>query len=63
MVFNLVFSCNTILSYFFFYLIIGLYFLIPAVITQIFIVTAELEVPTGIPTKEAKVEMKHIQLL
>ena len=41
----------------FLFLIIGLYFSIPAVITQIFIV-AELAIPTGIPTKEAKAEIE-----
>ena len=35
-----------------------LYFLIPAVITQIFDPTAELVMPTGIPTKEAKAEIE-----
>ena len=50
MPFNLDFANNTILScFFFFFLFIGLYFLIPAIITQI---------PTGIPTKEAKAEME-----
>ena len=43
---------------FFFYLIIDLYFLIPAVITQIFNPIAELLIPIGIPTKEAKAEME-----
>ena len=33
-------------------------FLIAAVITQILIVAAELAIPTGIPTKEAKAEIK-----
>ena len=33
---------------------IDLYFLIPTVIAQIFIVAAELAIPTGIATKEAK---------
>ena len=41
-----------------FFLIIDLYFLIPAVITQIFNPTAELVIPTRITTKEAKAEMK-----
>ena len=35
-----------------------LYFLIPAVITQIFHPTAEFTIPTGAPTKEAKSEME-----
>ena len=41
------------------FLIIDLLFLIPAVITQqIFTPTAELVIPTGILTKEAKAEME-----
>ena len=43
---------NTILSCYFFF------FLNPAVITQIFIVVAELAVHTGIPTKEGRAEIK-----
>ena len=59
MLFNLYFAKNTFLScFFFFYLIIDLYFLIPAVITQIFNPIAELLIPIGIPTKEAKAEME-----
>ena len=42
----------------FFFLIIDLYFLIPAVIAQIFIVAGELVIPTGIPNKETKAEME-----
>ena len=42
----------------FVFLIIDLYFLIPAVITQIFNPIAELVIPTGISTKEAKAEME-----
>ena len=57
--FNLDFASNTILSCFvFFFLIIDLYFLIPAVIAQIFPKIAELVIPTGIPTKEANIEME-----
>ena len=57
--FNLDFASNTILSCFvFFFLIIDLYFLIPAVIAQIFHKIAELVIPTGIPTKEANIEME-----
>ena len=41
-----------------FFLIIELYFLIPAVITQIFNPIVELAVPIGILTKEAKAEME-----
>ena len=59
MLFNLDFSNDTILSCFFFLLlIIELFFLIPAVIRQIFNPTAELIMPTVIPTKEAKAEME-----
>ena len=57
MLFNLDFANNTILScVFFFFLIIDLYFLIHAVITQIFNPIAELVIPIGISTKEAKAE-------
>ena len=44
---------NTIISWFLL-LIIYLYFLAPVVIVQIFYPTAELAIPTGTPTKEAK---------
>ena len=40
-----------------FFLIIDLYFLISAVITQIFNPIVELVIPIGMPTKEAKAEM------
>ena len=55
MLFNLDFVNHTVLSCFFF-LIIGLYFLIPAAIAQIFNPIAELVIPIGIPNKEAKAE-------
>ena len=59
MLFNLDFANNTILScFFFFFLITDLYFLIPAVFTQIFNPIAELVIPIGIPIKEAKAEME-----
>ena len=59
MLFNLDFSNNTILpGLFFFFLIIGFYFLIAAVITQFFNPTAELVITIGIPTKEEKAEME-----
>ena len=55
MLFNLDFANNTILScFFFFFLIIDLYFLIPAAIAQIFNPIAELVIPIGIPSKETK---------
>ena len=56
---NLSFPNNTILScFFFFFLIIDLYFLIPAEIAQIFNPTAELVIPTGTRTKEANAEIE-----
>ena len=51
------FANNTVLSCFFF-LIIDLYFLILAVITQVINSFAELVIPTGIPTKEENAEME-----
>ena len=49
------FASNTILScLFFFFLIIDLYFLIPAVIAQAFTTTSEIPIPSGKVTKEAK---------
>ena len=59
MLFNLDFANSTILScFFFFFLIIGLYFLVPAVIAQVFNSVKELVIPTGIPIKEAKAEIE-----
>ena len=59
MLFDLGFAKNTILSsFFFFFLIFDLYFLIPAVITQIFDLISEIVIPIGIPTKEGKTEME-----
>ena len=59
MLFNLDFANNTILScLFFFFLIIDLYFLIPAAIAQLFNPTAELVVLIGIPKKVAKAEIE-----
>ena len=59
MLFNLYFTNNTILScFFFFFLIIDLYFLIPAVIPQIFNHIAELKIHIAIPIKEAKKEIE-----
>ena len=43
---------------FIFFLIIVLYFLIVAVIAQIFNPVVELVIPIGIPTKEAKAEIE-----
>ena len=59
MLFNLDFANNAILScVFFFFLIIDLYFLIPAVIPQIFVPTAELVIPAGMVTNEANAEIE-----
>ena len=59
MLFNLVFANNTLLSCFFlFFLIIELYFLVPAIIAQIFNPIAELVIPIGIPSDEAKAEIE-----
>ena len=59
MLFNFCFAHNTILSCFFLiFLIIDLYFLSPADITQIFNPIVELAIPIGIPTKEAEAEME-----
>ena len=44
--------------YFFFFLFIDIYFLIPAVIAQIFNPIAEVTIPIGIPTKEVKEEIE-----
>ena len=52
MLFNLEFANNTILSRFFFiFLIIDLYFLVPAVI-------ADIVISIGIPSKETKAEIE-----
>ena len=52
MLFNLEFANNTILSRFFFiFLIIDLYFLVPAVI-------AEIVISIGIPSKETKAKIE-----
>ena len=59
MLFILDFANTTILScFFFFFLIIDLYFLIPAAIAQIFNPFAKLVTPIGIPSKEAKGEIE-----
>ena len=43
---------------FFFFLIINLYFLISAVIVQIFNPISKLVIPVGIPAKDIKAEME-----
>ena len=59
MLFYLDFADNTILScLFFFFLIIDLNFLIPAVIAQIFNPIVELVIPILIPSKESKPEIE-----
>ena len=59
MLFRLNFANDDILSCFFsFFLIIGLYFLIPPVLSHLFNTIAELVIPIGIPTEEAKAEME-----
>ena len=53
------FPNNTILSCFFlFFLVIDLYFSILTVVVQTFNPIAELVIPIGIPSKEAKAEME-----
>ena len=56
MLFHLDFANNTWL--FLIFLITDLYFLIPAVITQIFNPVVDLVIPIGITTKKAKAEME-----
>ena len=58
MLFHLAFGNDTILSSFFFFLIIDLYLLILAVTAQIFNPIAELVIPIGIPRKEANREIE-----
>ena len=59
MLFNLDFANNNFYSAAFsFFLIIDLYFLIPAVIGQIFNPITELVMPIGIPSKKAKAEIE-----
>ena len=61
MLFNLDLSSTTILSsLFYFFLIIEFYFLIPAVIAQIFNPFAELVSLLEIPTKEAEAETHSV---
>ena len=43
-----------------FFLIIDIYFLIPAVIAQIFNPTTELLIPIGMPSKETKAKILKI---
>ena len=62
MLFHLDFANNTNLScFFFFFLIIDLYFLIPAVIAQICNPIAEDVIPIGTPRKEEKQKLTYFQ--
>ena len=59
LVFNLIFPNNTIFSCFLFFLfIIILYFLIPEIIAEMFILTEELVISTLIPVHEANAEIE-----
>ena len=59
LIFNLDFASTTTLPCFFsFFLIIDLYFLIPAAIAQIFNSITKLVIPIGISSKEAKEEIE-----
>ena len=58
MLFNFDFVDNTLIMLLFLFLIINLYFLIAAAIKQILNPTAELVIPIGLLTKEAKTEME-----
>ena len=57
MLFNSDFANNTILSCFF----LNYFFLIPALLTQIVDLVAELTIPVRIPNKVAKQKLKYIQ--
>ena len=59
-VFNLVFANNILSCFSVFFMIIDLYFLIHAMISQVFISTTELAIPIGTPTNEANAETDHI---
>ena len=56
---NFLFSSNTILPWFFF--IIELYLLIPAVIARIFVPAAEFVIPSGTQTNEANAEIVAVE--
>ena len=58
MLFSLDFHNNTMLSWlFFFFLVIDVYFLIPAAIEQIFNPITELVIPVRIPSKDVKADI------
>ena len=59
LLFNLSFVYKTVLScFFFFFLMIDLYFLIPAAIAQIFSPNVELVIPIVMPIKEVNWKLK-----
>ena len=58
MLLNLFFAKNIILTFFFYFLIVALCVLIPAVMAQIVNPIAELPIDIGIPSKEAKAEIE-----
>ena len=60
--FNLDFANNVLSCFFLFFLIIDLYSLLSAFTKQAFNPIAELVIPIGIPTKEAKTEMETYPL-
>ena len=58
MLLNLIFANNTFFCFFFIFLIVDLYLLVPAVIAQNFDPIVELVIHIGIPSKEAKAEIE-----
>ena len=61
MLFNLDIAHNAILScFFYFFLIINLYYLIPKVIAQFFNPIAELVINIGIRSKESETEIHSV---
>ena len=64
MLFNLDFANSTISScFFFFFLITGLYSLIPTAIAQSFTPFAELIIPIGLPSREVNAEIEIIPVI
>ena len=59
MLFNLDLLALPFYNFFFFFLIIDLYFLIPVAIAQIFNPIAELVIPIGIPNKKQNQKFKY----
>ena len=58
MLFNLDLLALPFYNFFFFFLIIDLYFLIPVAIAQIFNPIAELVIPIGIPSKKSEAQIE-----